>query len=149
MMFKATEVKYDPDPRLAKALDVLFILHADDEQNCSTNAGRSVGSSQVNRTRRSPPASPLCTARFTAAPTRRFCGCSAASRRWRHPGLPGGVKDREETDGFGHRVYKNYDPRARIIKKHVDEVLSHRVQPLVEIGPSSETGARRRVLHVA
>ena len=48
MMFKMTELKYEPDPRLAKALDVLFILHADHEQNCSTSAVRAVGSSQVD-----------------------------------------------------------------------------------------------------
>ena len=56
MMFKMTEVKYEPDPRLAKALDVLFILHADHEQNCSTNAVRASAPPRSTPTRRSPPA---------------------------------------------------------------------------------------------
>ena len=125
MLFKM-ENTYEPDPRLAKALDVLFILHADHEQNCSTNAvrvGRLLATSTP--TRPSPPASPRSTARCTAAPTRRCCGCCAGSRRPDNiPGFLEGVKNREEKlMGFGHRVYKNYDPRARIIKKHVDEVL--------------------------
>ena len=76
MIYKIAELKYEPDPRLEHALDVLFILHADHEQNCSTSAVRSVGSSQVDpyssvgggRSRRS-------TGRCTAAPTRRCCGC--------------------------------------------------------------------------
>ena len=83
MMYKMTELKYEPDPRLARALDVLFILHADHEQNASTNAVRSVGSTRSTPTRRSPPASPPCTARCTAAPTRRLCRCCAGSRRSR------------------------------------------------------------------
>ena len=72
-----------PDPRIVKALDVLFILHADHEQNCSTSAVRSVGSSQVDpySAVAAGVARPL-RARSTAAPTRPCCGCSAASRRW-------------------------------------------------------------------
>ena len=81
MMFKKTEAQYEPDPRLAKALDVLFILHADHEQNCSTNAvrgGRLVrGRPLLGRRRRE---SRRSTARCTAAPTRPCCGCSAGSR---------------------------------------------------------------------
>ena len=83
MMFKMTEVKYEPDPRLEKALDVLWILHADHEQNCSTSAVRSVGSSQVD------PYSALAAGvaalygPSTAAPTSRCCGCSTGSGRWR------------------------------------------------------------------
>ena len=82
MMFKMTEVKYEPDPRLERALDVLWILHADHEQNCSTSAVRGVGSSRgrpvlgVRRRRRA-----RSTARCTAAPTRRCCGCSTGSER--------------------------------------------------------------------
>ena len=82
MMYKMTELKYQPDPRLERALDILFILHADHEQNCSTSAVRAVGSSQVDPVlggRRR--ASPRCTGRCTAAPTRRCCGCCAGSRR--------------------------------------------------------------------
>ena len=72
MLFKMTERDYKPNPVLERALDVLFILHADHEQNCSTNAvrcGRQLAGR--SRTRRSPPASPRSTARCTAAPTRR------------------------------------------------------------------------------
>ena len=76
MMFKTTEVKYKPNPMLERALDVLFILHADHEQNCSTSAMRSVGSARMpTRTRRSRRPRPRCTARCTAAPTRKCCGC--------------------------------------------------------------------------
>ena len=83
MMYKMTELKYEPDPRLERALDVLFILHADHEQNapparCARSAPR-----RSTRTRPSPPASPRSTARCTAAPTSRRCGCSTASARWR------------------------------------------------------------------
>jgi citrate synthase len=73
MMYKMTELKYQPDPRLERALDILFILHADHEQNCSTSA----------RTRRSQRASPRSTAPCTAAPTRPCCGCCGGSRRRR------------------------------------------------------------------
>ena len=84
MLYKMTELKYEPDPRLERALDILFILHADHEQNCSTSAVRSVGSSQVGvRTPPSPPGWPRSTARCTRAPTRPSCGCSAGSRRRR------------------------------------------------------------------
>ena len=82
MLYKIAELKYQPDPRLEHALDVLFILHADHEQNCSTSAVRSVGSSQVDpysavgRRHRA-----RSTARCTAAPTRRCCGCCAGSAR--------------------------------------------------------------------
>ena len=81
MIYKMTEIRYEPDPRLEHALDVLFILHADHEQNCSTSAVRSVGSTPGrSRTPRWRPAWPRCTARCTAAPTRRRCGCCAGSR---------------------------------------------------------------------
>ena len=84
MLYKMTEVKYEPDPRLERALDVLWILHADHEQNCSTSAVRAVGSSEVDpysavRRRRRP----RSTARCTAAPTRPCCRCSTGSRRSR------------------------------------------------------------------
>ena len=80
MMYKMTELKYEPDPRLERALDVLFILHADHEQNCSTSAVRARRlARRSTRTRRSRPASPRCTGRSTAAPTRRCCGCSSGS----------------------------------------------------------------------
>ena len=124
MLFKM-EDRYEPDPRLAKALDVLFILHADHEQNCSTNAVRSVGSSDVD------PYSAVA-AGVAALYGPLHGGANEAVLKMLRkiettdniPGFLEGVKNREEKlMGFGHRVYKNYDPRARIIKKHVDEVL--------------------------
>jgi citrate synthase len=125
MMFKMTELKYEPDPRLTKALDVLFILHADHEQNCSTNAVRAVGSSRVD------PYSAVA-AGVAALYGPLHGGANEAVLKMLDeigsveniPDFLKGVKDgKEKLMGFGHRVYKNYDPRARIIKKHVDEVL--------------------------
>jgi len=125
MLFKMTELKYEPDPRLEKALDVLFILHADHEQNCSTNAVRAVGSSQVD------PYSAVA-AGVAALYGPLHGGANEAVLRMlarigstdKIPEFLEGVKRGDERlMGFGHRVYKNYDPRARIIKKHVDEVL--------------------------
>src|SRR5689334_5244519 len=125
MMFKMTEVKYEPDPRLEKALDVLWILHADHEQNCSTSAVRSVGSSQVD------PYSAVA-AGVAALYGPLHGGANEAVLRMLDrigtadniPDFLEGVKKREERlMGFGHRVYKNYDPRARIIKKNVEEVF--------------------------
>jgi citrate synthase len=126
MMFKMTEVKYQPDPRLEKALDVLWILHADHEQNCSTNAVRGVGSSQVD------PYSAVA-AGVAALYGPLHGGANEQVLRMLErietthniPDFLEGVKNRDEKlMGFGHRVYKNYDPRARIIKQHVDEVFA-------------------------
>src|SRR5687767_9603560 len=125
MMFKATELKYEPDPRLAKALDVLFILHADHEQNCSTNAVRAVGSSQVD------PYSAIAAGVAALYGPLHGGANEAVLRMLRRietveniPDFLEGVKNREQKlMGFGHRVYKNYDPRARIIKDHVDQVF--------------------------
>ncbi len=125
MMFKMTEVKYEPDPRLVRALDVLWILHADHEQNCSTNAVRGVGSSQVD------PYSAVA-AGVAALYGPLHGGANEAVLRMLErietvdnvPEFLEGVKRREQRlMGFGHRVYKNYDPRAQIIKEHVDEVF--------------------------
>src|SRR4051794_14942548 len=125
MMFKMTEVKYEPDPRLERALDVLWILHADHEQNCSTAAVRAVGSSQVD------PYS--ATAAGVAALHGPLHGganeavlkmLDRIGSKDNIDGFLKGVKNGDEKlMGFGHRVYKNYDPRARIIKDHVDEVF--------------------------
>jgi citrate synthase len=125
MMFKKTEAQYEPDPRLERALDILFILHADHEQNCSTNAVRGVGSSQVD------PYSAVAAGVAALYGPLHGGANEAVLRMLRRidspeniPDFLEGVKNREERlMGFGHRVYKNYDPRARIIKKHVDEVL--------------------------
>jgi len=125
MMFKMTELKYEPDERLSRALDVLWILHADHEQNCSTSAVRSVGSSQVD------PYSAVA-AGVAALYGPLHGGANEEVLRMldrigsadKVPDFLEGVKQRKERlMGFGHRVYKNYDPRARLIKKHVDEVF--------------------------
>ena len=144
MMRKMTEVKYQPDPRLERALDVLFILHADHEQNCSTNAVRAVGSSQVD------PYSAVAAGVAALYGPLHGGANEAVLRMLRRiesvdniPDFLEGVKNREEKlMGFGHRVYKNYDPRARIIKKHVDEVLeATEYNPLVEIATELEKRA--------
>jgi citrate synthase len=125
MLYKMTEVKYEPDPRLERALDVLWILHADHEQNCSTSAVRAVGSSEVD------PYSAVA-AGVAALYGPLHGGANEAVLRMLDriekveniPDFLQGVKDRKERlMGFGHRVYKNYDPRARIIKKNVEEVF--------------------------
>jgi citrate synthase len=136
MLFKMTELKYQPDPRLERALDILFILHADHEQNCSTSAVRSVGSSHVD------PYS--ATAAGVAALYGPLHGGAneAVLRMLRRiestdniPDFMRGVKDgAERLMGFGHRVYKNYDPRAKIIKKATDEVFEVTgTNPLLDI----------------
>jgi citrate synthase len=125
MMFRMTELKYEPDPRLSRALDVLWILHADHEQNCSTSAVRGVGSSRVD------PYSAIA-AGVAALYGPLHGGANEAVLKMldrigtadQIPDFLEGVKQgKERLMGFGHRVYKNYDPRARIIKKHVDEVF--------------------------
>ena len=125
MLFKMTEVKYQPNPILERAVDVLFILHADHEQNCGTNAMRSVGSSHVD-------------------PYSAVAGAAAALYGPLHGGaneevlrmlmqigskanIPDFIKKVKAGEGrlmgFGHRVYKNYDPRAKIIKRIADQVF--------------------------
>ena len=125
MLFKTTEVKYEPNRTIERALEVLFILHADHEQNCSTNAVRSVGSSQVD------PYSAL--AGGVAALYGPLHGGAneevlrmlrAVGSKGRIPEFIRQVKEgKAKLMGFGHRVYKNYDPRARIIKRMADEVF--------------------------
>jgi citrate synthase len=125
MMYKMTELKYEPDPRLERALDILFILHADHEQNCSTSAVRSVGSSQVD------PYSAIA-AGVAALYGPLHGGANEAVLRMLKrietkeniPDFIKGVKEgNERLMGFGHRVYKNYDPRAKIIKKATEDVF--------------------------
>jgi citrate synthase len=144
MMYRMTELKYEPDPRLERALDVLFILHADHEQNCSTAAVRSVGSSQVD------PYSAVA-AGIGALYGPLHGGANEAVLRMLKrietvdniPGFLEGVKNGDERlMGFGHRVYKNYDPRARIIRKHLDDVFEVRGKsPLLEIATELEKRA--------
>jgi citrate synthase len=138
MMFKMTEVKYRPNPVLAKALEVLFILHADHEQNCSTSVMRAIGSAHAD-------------------PFSSVAGACAALYGPLHGGANEAVlkmlaeigsKDRvpaflkevkaghgeKRLMGFGHRIYKNYDPRARIIKKIADEVFDATAKnPLLDV----------------
>lgn len=125
MMFKIAETKYKPNPVLEHALDVLFILHADHEQNCGTNAMRAIGSSHVD-------------------PYSAMAGAAAALYGPLHGGaneevlkmlaqigdkknIPAFVEKVKKGEGklmgFGHRVYKNYDPRAKIIKQTADAVF--------------------------
>ena len=136
MLYKMTESKYQPDPVLERALDTLFILHADHEQNCSTNAMRSVGSSEVDPYSATAAA---CAALYgplhggaNEAVLRMLAEIGSKDRV---PEFIKRVKDGENLlMGFGHRVYKNFDPRAAVIKD-----LAHRVfevtgrNPLLDI----------------
>jgi citrate synthase len=136
MMFKKTELKYKVNPVLERALDVLFILHADHEQNCSTTAMRVVGSAHAD-----PYVATAAAAAALYGPLHG--GASEAVLRMlmeigskdRVPAFIERVK-RGETRlmGFGHRVYKSYDPRARIIKRLADEVFEVTGRnPLIDI----------------
>ena len=144
MVFKKTEEKHVPKPELAKALDVLFILHADHEQNCSTNAVRGVGSSDVD------PYSAVAAGVAALYGPLHGGANEAVLRMLRRidsvdnvPDFLARVKDREEKlMGFGHRVYKNYDPRARIIQEHMPAVFeATEYNPLVEIARELEKRA--------
>jgi citrate synthase len=144
MMYKMTELKYEPDPRLERALDVLFILHADHEQNASTSAVRSVGSTQVD------PYTAVA-AGVAALYGPLHGGANEAALRMLErigrvediPDFLEGVKTgKERLMGFGHRVYKNYDPRARIIRKHLDDVFEVRGRsPLLHVASELEKRA--------
>jgi citrate synthase len=141
MLFKMSEHHYDADERISKALDVLFILHADHEQNCSANAVRSVGSSGVD------PYSAVA-AGIGALYGPSHGGANEAVLRMLKrirtkdniPDFIEGVKNGDERlMGFGHRVYKNYDPRAKIIKKACEDVFEVTgVNPLLEIAQELE-----------
>jgi citrate synthase len=125
MMYKMTELKYEPDPRLERALDVLFILHADHEQNASTSAVRSVGSTQVD------PYSAVAAGVAALYGPLHGGANEAVLRMLRRVGsthnIPDFIKGVKAGDerlmGFGHRVYKNYDPRAKIIKRAAEEAF--------------------------
>jgi citrate synthase len=141
MIYRIAELKYEPDPRLEHALDVLFILHADHEQNCSTSAVRSVGSSHVD------PYSATA-AGIAALYGPLHGGANEAvlkmlKRIEKKENIPDFIKRVKEGDeklmGFGHRVYKNFDPRAKIIKTAVDEVFEVTGKnPLLEIATELE-----------
>jgi citrate synthase len=136
MLFKKTELKYRPNPVLERALDVLFILHADHEQNCSANAMRSVGSSHVD------PFSAVAAATAALYGPLHGGANEQAIRMLTDIGglqnVPGYIKRVKAGEirlqGFGHRVYKNYDPRAKIIKRIADEVFEVTGKnPLIDI----------------
>ncbi len=141
MLFKMSEQNFHADERLVKALEVLFILHADHEQNCSTNAVRSVGSSQVD------PYSAIA-AGIAALYGPLHGGANEAVLKMLRrigsvdnvPDFIDGVKNgKERLMGFGHRVYKNYDPRATIIKRAADDVFEVTgVNPLLKIAVELE-----------
>ena len=136
MMFKMTEIKYEPDPVLERALDVLFILHADHEQNCSTNAMRSIGSSHAD------PYSSMAGA-IAALYGPLHGGANEQVLRMLHDiGSTENIPDyldkvrsgEKKLMGFGHRVYKNYDPRAKIIKEAAHQVFGVKGRnPLLDI----------------
>jgi citrate synthase len=141
MIYKVAELKYEPDPRLEHALDVLFILHADHEQNCSTSAVRSVGSSQVD-----PYSSVAAGVAALYGPLHGGAN-EAVLRMLRRIETKENVADfikgvkegNQRLMGFGHRVYKNFDPRAKIIKKAVDEVFEVTGKnPLLQIATELE-----------
>ena len=125
MMFKTTELKYKPNPVLEKALTVLYILHADHEQNCSTNAMRSIGSAHTD------PFSSLAGAAAALYGPLHGGANEMVLRMLKEIGsvekVPDYIKRVKAGEfrlmGFGHRVYKNYDPRARIIKQVAYEVF--------------------------
>ena len=125
MLFKMTEVKYKPNPALERALDVLFILHADHEQNCSTSAMRNIGSSHVD------PYSALAGAAAALYGPLHGGANEAVLRMLKEIGSTSNIPDfikrvkagEGRLMGFGHRVYKSYDPRAKIIKQTAYEVF--------------------------
>src|SRR5436189_2372954 len=139
MLFKMTELKYQPNPVLVKALDVLFILHADHEQNCSTTAMRNIGSSHVD------PYSALAGAAAALYGPLHGGANEAVLRMLGEIGSVGRVPEfikkvkaggdgSTRLMGFGHRVYKSYDPRAKVIKKIADLVFAVTGKnPLLEI----------------
>jgi citrate synthase len=136
MMFKVAEPRFAANPALAKALDVLFILHADHEQNCGTTALRTVASAHAD------PYS-ACAAACAALYGPRHGGANEAVIRMLNeigsmenvPAFVEAVKaGHGRLQGFGHRVYKNYDPRAQIIKKTADQVFAITgINPLLDI----------------
>jgi citrate synthase len=142
MLWKATEVRYAPDPVLERALDVLFILHADHEQNCSTSSMRGIGSSLAD------PYSGVAGAAAALYGPRHGGANEAVLRMLSEIGsvkgvaaFVKGVKSGESGRlmGFGHRVYKNYDPRATIIKGLADQVFEVTgPNPLLEIALERE-----------
>jgi citrate synthase len=141
MMFKMTEAKYRPNPAVEKALDVLFTLHADHEQNCSTSTMRMVGSSKAD------PYSSLAAAAAAlygplhgGANEEVIYMLQKIGTKAKIPDFIKSVKGGEgKLMGFGHRVYKNYDPRAKVIKRLADQVFDAiGKNPLIDIAVELE-----------
>jgi len=141
MLFKTTELKYRPNPTLERALDILFILHADHEQNCSANAMRSVGSSHAD------PFSAAAAATAALYGPLHGGANEEVLRMLKQIGsvanVPAYIKRVKAGEvrlmGFGHRIYKNYDPRARIVKHVAYEVFDVMGKnPLLEIALECE-----------
>ncbi|MFZ0819588.1 MAG: citrate synthase [Candidatus Acidiferrales bacterium] len=141
MLFKTTELKYRPNPTLERALDILFILHADHEQNCSASAMRSVGSSHAD------PFSAAAAATAALYGPLHGGANEEVLRMLMQIGsvanVPAYIKRVKSGEGrlmgFGHRIYKNYDPRARIIKHVAYEVFDVMGKnPLLEIALECE-----------
>lgn len=141
MLYKMTELKYRPNPVLERALDILFILHADHEQNCSANVMRSIGSSQAD-----PYVSAAGAAAALYGPLHGGANeevlkmLAVIGSKANIPAYIKRVKDGEvKLMGFGHRVYKNYDPRANIIKKAAEDVFEVTGRnPLIDIAVELE-----------
>ncbi|MDA8427036.1 MAG: citrate synthase [Treponema sp.] len=136
MMFRMTEAKYRPNPVLERALNILFILHADHEQNCGTNAMRVIGSSQAD------PYSALAGAAAALYGPLHGAANEAVLLQLEEIGSPSKVgafiesvkREERRLMGFGHRVYKSYDPRCRIIKRVAEEVFEVTGRnPLVDV----------------
>ncbi|MGQ0465224.1 MAG: citrate synthase [Sporichthyaceae bacterium] len=141
LMWKMSEPKYDPDPILERALDVLLILHADHEQNCSTNAMRAVGSSHVD------PYSAAAAAVAALYGPLHGGANEQVLTMLREIGnvknVPAYVERARKGEfrlmGFGHRVYKNYDPRAKVVRQIADEVFKVTgLNPLLEVAVELE-----------
>jgi len=136
MLWKTTELKYQPDPILARALDVLFVLHADHEQNCSTSTMRVIGSSQPDPYSAAAGAVSALYGPLHGGANEQVVRMLEGIGSVRN--IPDHIKRVKAGElrlmGFGHRVYKNYDPRARIIKRVAEEVFSVTGRnPLIDI----------------
>ncbi len=125
MMWKATELKYEPDPILEHVMDVLFVLHADHEQNCSTSAMRAIGSSQADPFSAAAAAiAALYGPLHGGANEQVLRMLSEIGTVENIPSYVASVKDgKKKLMGFGHRIYKNYDPRAKLVRGLADEVF--------------------------
>jgi len=143
-LFADADGSYEVNPALERALDILFILHMYHEQNASTNAMRSIGSS------RGTPYSALAGAAATLYGPLHGGANEAALRMLKEIGsvenVPAFIEEvkqgKKKLMGFGHRVYKNYDPRAKVIKEHVDEVLEIVGEnPILDVAKALEKAA--------